>query len=223
MAQGKLIVLEGIDGSGKSTQFKRLCARLEAENVPFHRVIFPRYGEPSSALLTMYLNGVFGKNPRDVNAYAASTFYGVDRFASFRMDWGEYYKGGGLILSDRYTTSNAVHQGAKVPEPELGAFLDWLYDFEFRILELPRPDLVLYMDIDLASAERQMRARESETRTAADIHEADLDYLRRCLWAGGAAADRFGWRRIPCVEGGKMRPVEDIHGDVFRVVQTVLR
>jgi len=222
MAAGKLIVLEGIDGSGKSTQFKRLCARLEAENEPFHKIIFPRYAEPSSALLKMYLNGEFGKNPQDVNAYAASTFYGVDRFASFRMDWGEYYKNGGLILSDRYTTSNAVHQGAKVPEAELGAFLDWLYDFEFRILELPRPGLVLYMDIDLEIAERQMRARESATHTAADIHEADLDYLRRCLRAGAAAAERFGWRRVPCVENGAMRPVEDIHEDVFRAVQTML-
>ncbi|MCL2343669.1 MAG: thymidylate kinase [Firmicutes bacterium] len=222
MAQGKLIVLEGIDGSGKSTQFKRLCARLEAESLPFHRIIFPRYGEASSALLTMYLNGAFGKNPQDVNAYAASTFYGVDRFASFRMDWGACYKAGGLILSDRYTTSNAVHQGAKVPEAGLGDFLDWLYDFEFRILELPRPDLVLYMDVDVETAGRQMRVRETETHTAADIHEADPDYLRRCLRAGGAAADRFGWWRIPCVAAGAMRPVEEIHGDIFCAVSELL-
>ena len=222
MGQGKLIVLEGIDGSGKSTQFRRLCSRLEAGGVNFHHVIFPRYTEASSSLLKMYLGGEFGKNPQDVNAYTASTFFAVDRFASLRMDWGDLYKSGSLILSDRYTTSNAVHQGAKVPPGELDAFLDWLYDFEFRILELPRPDLVLYMDIDLNTAMRQMRVRERDTNTSGDIHETDADYLSRCLAAASLAASRFGWYRVPCVENGSIRTVEAIHEDVFRAVSALL-
>ena len=138
--QGKLIVFEGTDGSGKSTQFRLLCERtLEREGRPFRRLIFPQYQEPSSALLQMYLNGEFGPHPSDVNPYAASTFYAVDRYASWKKVWGEYYRGGGLVLSDRYTTSNAVHQACKLPEPEWEGFFQWLYDFEYGKLGLPRP------------------------------------------------------------------------------------
>lgn len=220
--QGKLIVMEGIDGSGKSTQYKKLCEALRAEQIPFHRVIFPRYSEASSALLKMYLRGEFGKKPEDVNARAASTLYAVDRFASFRMDWGDTYTNGGLILSDRYTTSNAVHQGSKLPPSERDEYFDWLYDFEFNILELPRPDLVLYMDIDLATAVRQMRGREAETGTSADIHEADAAYLEKCLVAGQAAAARYGWTKIPCVRDGEMRPPDDIQEEILRAVKAAL-
>ena len=220
--QGKLIVFEGIDGSGKSTQFKLLCDRLDAEGVPFHKIVFPRYSEPSSAMVRAYLNGDFGKNPADVNAYAASTFYGVDRFASFRLDWGEIYRGGGLILSDRYTTSNAVHQGSKLPENQLDTYFDWLYDFEYRILELPQPDLVIYMDIDLDTCLAQMRERQSVTNTTGDIHETDTVYLSKCLRAGNAAAAHYGWHRIRCLENGAMRPMDAIHEDIYSLVKGVL-
>ena len=131
MAKGKLIVLEGIDGSGKSAQYRRLCARFDEMGMAYHHIVFPRYDQESSALIRMYLNGAFGAHPSDVNAYAASTFFAVDRYASYRTDWGEIYENGGLILSDRYTTSNAIHQGSKLPEAELPAFFDWLYDLEY--------------------------------------------------------------------------------------------
>ena len=150
--KGKLIVFEGIDGSGKSTQFKLLTERLEKDGLPFRKLVFPRYKESSSSLLRSYLAGEFGSKPNDVNAFAASTFFFVDRFASYKTDWGEFYNNGGLIICDRYTTSNAIHQGSKLPENELNAFLDWLYDFEFRLMELPRPDVVLYMNIDLETS-----------------------------------------------------------------------
>lgn len=222
MMQGRLIVMEGIDGSGKSTQFKKLCDRLTAENIDFHRVIFPRYSEPSSALLTMYLNGDFGRNPSDVNACAASALYAVDRFASFRMDWGDIYKSGGLILADRYTTSNAVHQGAKLTGDERVQFFDWLYDFEYNKLELPTPDLVLYMDIDLETALNQMTLRQTETNTSGDIHETDAEYLSCCIKTGSAAAEHYGWKRVSCLENKKMRSVEAIHEDVFELIKGVL-
>ena len=187
MAKGKLIVLEGIDGSGKSAQYRRLCARFDGMGMAYHHIVFPRYDQESSALIRMYLNGAFGAHPSDVNAYAASTFFAVDRYASYRTDWGEIYENGGLILSDRYTTSNAIHQGAKLPENELTSFLDWLYDFEFRLMELPRPDFVLYMDIDLNSCVRQMNARQNATNTKGDIHETNSDYLAACLKVGQIA------------------------------------
>ena len=134
---GKLIVFEGTDGSGKSTQFSLLTRRLEARGVDFRTMVFPQYTEPSSALIRMYLGGEFGARPSDVNAYTASTFYAVDRFAAFRKVWGEYYRNGGLMLSDRYTTSNAVHQASKEPEQDREKFFAWLYDLEYRHMGLP--------------------------------------------------------------------------------------
>ncbi|MEG0876652.1 MAG: deoxynucleoside kinase [Oscillospiraceae bacterium] len=222
MMQGKLIVLEGIDGSGKSTQYKLLTDRLEKEGLPFRRVVFPRYKESSSALLRSYLSGEFGSEPSDVNAFAASTFFFVDRFASYKTDWGEFYRNGGTVICDRYTTSNAIHQGAKLPEGEQPQFLDWLYDFEFRLMELPRPDVVLYMDIDLATCLRQMREREARTDTAADIHETHGDYLAACLKTGAVAAERLGWQKIRCLENGSMRSVSAIHEDIYSSIKAVL-
>ena len=149
--KGTLIVFEGTDGSGKSTQFKLLCDRLQSQKTQFRRLVFPQYSEPSSALLRMYLGGEFGSHPSDVNAYAASTFYAVDRYAAWKKVWGSDYEAGELILSDRYTTSNAVHQGGKLPDAEQPAFFDWLSDFEYCKLGLPQPDVVIYLDIDRKS------------------------------------------------------------------------
>lgn len=221
--KGKLIVFEGIDGSGKSTQFKLLTERLEKEGLPFHKLVFPRYKESSSSLLRSYLSGDFGSKPSDVNAYAASTFFFVDRFASYKTDWGEFYDNGGLIICDRYTTSNAIHQGAKLPENELNNFLDWLYDFEFRLMELPRPDVVLYMNVDLETSLRQMKARQSATNTKGDIHETDSDYLAACLRTGKIAAERLGWNKVECLRQGAMRGVTDIHEEIYNTVKGVLR
>ena len=218
MMQGKLIVLEGIDGSGKSTQYRLLCERLAAEGRDLRRVTFPRYAEESSALIRAYLGGQFGDKPGDVNAYAASTFYAVDRFASYRTDWGDYYKQGGLVLCDRYTTSNACHQGAKLPPEDRQRYLDWLYDFEFGKIGLPAPDLVLYLDVDIAASRRQMAQRQSATNTEADIHEKDFDYLAACLEAGRYAADHYVWQRIRCMSGEAMRTVEDIHSEIYAAV-----
>ena len=222
MMQGKLIVMEGIDGSGKSTQYRKLCERLTADGTAFRHIVFPRYNEESSALIRAYLGGQFGDRPGDVNAYAATTFFAVDRFASYKTDWGAYYQSGGLVLSDRYTTSNACHQGSKVPEEERQHYLDWLYDFEFRVMELPKPDLVIYLDIDVETARRQMEQRQNATDTKADIHEKDFQYLAECLTAGHYAADHYGWTRIRCVEQGQMRSIEAIHEDVYRAVKAAL-
>lgn len=215
MMQGKLIVIEGIDGSGKSTQYKLLCQRLEKEGYNFRKIVFPRYDKESSALIREYLGGGFGSQPGDVNAYAASTFYAVDRFASFKTDWGEYYKNGGLVLSDRYTTSNACHQGSKLSGEARREYLKWLRDFEFRLLELPEPDSVIYLNIELDISRRQMDKRQSSTNTSADIHEKDFDYLRACLDAGREAAKMYDWKLIDCVQNGNMRSIQDIHEQIY--------
>ena len=222
MAKGKLIVLEGIDGSGKSAQYRRLCARFDEMGMAYHHIVFPRYDQESSALIRMYLNGAFGAHPSDVNAYAASTFFAVDRYASYRTDWGEIYENGGLILSDRYTTSNAIHQGSKLPEAELPAFFDWLYDLEYGKMGLPRPDLVLYLDVDLPTSLKRMQHRQEKHNTKADIHEKDEAYLRRCRENAAYVVARCGWTRIDCAKDGAPRLINDIHREVMACVADLI-
>ena len=219
---GKLIVFEGTDGSGKSTQFELLANRLEAEQIGFQRLRFPQYEEPSSALIRMYLGGAFGDDPEAVNAYAASTFYAVDRYASYQRVWKDYYQGGGLVVSDRYTTSNAVHQGSKVPEGERAEFFRWLYDLEYDRMGLPRPDLVVLLDMPVELSEQLMRKREQSTGTHADIHERDEDYLKKCRDVALHAAKYYGWRTVSCAKDGAIRGVEDIHEEVYAIVKSCL-
>ena len=219
---GKLIVIEGTDGSGKSTQFRLMSERLSQEGKEFKHIVFPRYSEESSALIRMYLGGQFGSKPSDVNAYAASAFYAVDRFASYKMDWGKWYEEGGLILSDRYTTSNAVHQTSKVPQNEQEAYLHWLYDFEYDKLGLPRPDLTIYLDVPTDFTEKMLRSREASTNTQADIHEQDTAYLATCRKCGRSAAAYYGWTVIHCVKDGAMRSIEDIHEEIYQHVKACL-
>ena len=219
---GKLIVIEGTDGSGKSTQFRLLTDKMKEANVDFRNLVFPRYSEESSALIRMYLGGEFGTKPSDVNAYAASAFYAVDRYASYKQDWGQWYEDGGLILSDRYTTSNAVHQTSKEPEANRAEFLRWLYEFEYDKLGLPRPDIVIYLDVPTDFTEKLMRHREQDTGTTADIHEKDLAYLATCRQIGRTAAEYYGWTVIQCVKDGQMRTIEDIHQEIYAHVMNCL-
>ena len=212
---GKLIVFEGIDGSGKSTQYKLLCQRLKEDGVSFRNIVFPQYAEETSALIRMYLSGKFGSNPGDVNAYAASTFYAVDRYASYKTHWGAYYEDGGLLLSDRYTTSNAVHQGCKVALEDRGKYFAWLDEFEHGLMELPRPDLVFYMDISAENSQKRLRQREADTNTKADIHEKNAAYLAACAECSHAAADFFGWRRIACFDGERARTPEERSDEIY--------
>ena len=219
---GKLIVIEGTDGSGKSTQFRLLTEAVEQAGYEFRKLVFPQYKEESSALIRMYLGGEFGDKPSDVNAYAASAFYAVDRYASYKKVWGQWYEEGGLVLSDRYTTSNAVHQASKEPEAGRAEFLRWLYEFEYDKLGLPRPDLTIYLDVPTAYTEQLMRAREAATGTSADIHEQDLGYLATCRQMGRTAAEYYGWTVIHCVRDGKMRSIEEIHEEILGRVMACL-
>ena len=219
---GKLIVIEGTDGSGKSTQFRKLWEHLQADGIPFQHIVFPQYQEDSSALIRMYLGGRFGEKPSDVNAYAASSFFAVDRYASYKMNWGQWYEAGGLVLSDRYTTSNAVHQASKEPEEAREQFLHWLYDFEYDKLGLPRPDLTIYLDVPTDFTEKLLRHREQDTNTTADIHEKDMQYLATCRKVGRKAAQYYGWTVIQCVRDGVMRSIEDIHEEIYHHVKKCL-
>lgn len=219
---GKLIVLEGTDGCGKSTQLRRLCDRLTQEGIPFRMVEFPRYTSLSSGPIRMYLNGDFGTSPSDVNPYAASSFYAVDRYASYKEDWQEWYQNGGLVVCGRYTTSNAIHQASKLPDAEQEDFFRWLYHFEFDQLELPKPDLVLYLDLPIGMTVELMRSREAATNTSADIHERDNSYLANCRLSAQKAAQTLGWTKVLCANDTGLRSIEDIHNELWTRVQALL-
>ena len=219
---GRLIVFEGTDGSGKATQSRLLCEHLKRENIPYKNINFPRYGQPSAAMVQEYLDGRLGSHPGDVNAYAASLMFSMDRYASYKQDWGPFYEAGGLVIADRYTTSNAVHQASKLPEGERKAFLDWLFDTEYRLLELPKPDLVIYLDMPTEITEKMMRRREAATGTHADIHEQDEAYLKSCRDAAREIVRDCGWTVIRCARDDAPRTVEDIHDEVYRTVRALL-
>ncbi len=211
MNKGKLIVIEGSDGSGKATQTKKLFERLTAEGHKVRQVSFPDYDSPASSPVKMYLNGDFGKHADDVDAYAASTFYAVDRYASFKMHWKAAYDDGEIILADRYTTSNMVHQAVKIVDNvERDNFLDWLDDFEYIKLKLPRPDLVIFLDMPPKISEKLISERNHS-----DIHEKDFEYLHRCYDSYQNLAQKLHWYTIKCSAGNQPRTVEDIHKDIF--------
>ena len=219
MKRGKLIVIEAGDGSGKATQTKALYEHLKRDGKSVHRISFPDYASDSSALVKMYLNGSFGGHAEDVNAYAASTFYAADRYASYRMKWKSLYEAGDIILADRYTTSNMVHQAVKLTDAaERGAFLDWLWDFEFGKLGLPVPDLVVFLDMPPEISDRLIAERAEEKAQAKDIHEKDAEYLHRCHAAYLELAAKYGWRRVACAKDGAIRGIEEIHQDVYQEV-----
>lgn len=219
---GKLIVFEGTDGSGKATQTALLCRELESRGVPFRKLEFPRYKEESSALLRLYLSGAFGTDPGGRQCLCRRHVFLRGPLRLLQAGLGRLVPAGGLVIADRYTTSNAVHQTSKLPPQERQAFLDWLFDFEYRKLGLPEPDRVLYLDVPTELSEQMMRRREQLTHTAADIHERDEAYLRSCRESAAMVVDYGGWSRIDCARDGQVRSVDDIHREVMERLRDLL-
>lgn len=215
---GRLIVLEGVDGTGKTTQFELLCAYLRERGIPHRELSYPDYVDESSTLVRMYLSGAFGSDPDAVSPYAASAFYACDRYASFIRYWKEDYQKGVLCLSCRYATSNAVHQGAKLPADARAAYYAWLSDFEYRKMGIPEPSRVILLDMAAETALANIRARAS----GRDIHEADEAYLRRAAESAHMAAAYYGWRTVACSENGKMRERDAILGDILGQIRDLL-
>ena len=222
--KGKLIIIEAGDGSGKATQTEKLYQRLVLENFKVKKIEFPNYASPSSALVKMYLNGEFGTDPDTISPYIASSFYTVDRYASFKKDWEEFYNQGGIILSDRYTTSNMVHQTAKiVHESERDKFLDWLYDFEYNIFGLPIPDYVIFLDMppEFSFGLISKRAGKSSD-VQKDIHEADEQYQIKSYNSANVIASKYNWQKISCVSNDCLKTIQEIHDEVYKLVKDEL-
>ena len=226
MSKGKLIVLEGLDGSGKATQAKLLEAHLKEQGFSVREITFPNYESDSSALVKMYLAGQFGQHPDDVNAYAASSFYAVDRYASYKTDWGRFYEEGGVVIADRYTTSNAVHQCSKLPPMHWDGFLNWLFDFEYKKFGIPAPDAVIYLAVDPEVSQRLITERYHGDESKKDIQEKDTEYMARSRAAAEYCARTLGWHRIECTveaNGAKsMRSVEDINAEILAKLNSIL-
>ncbi len=219
---GKLIVIEGLDGSGKSTQIERLIDRLNDKNITFKQIKLPDYESDSSAVVKMYLNGEFGKNPDDVNAYAASAFYTVDRFANYKTKWKEDYDNGVLILADRYTASNAYHQATKLPEEEWDSFFEWLSDFEYKKIGVPEPDAVIYLDMPVEISQKMMTGRYNGDENKKDIHEKNISYLNKCRVAAKHASAKLGWYLIDCSDGENPRSIESISSEIYEIIEKLL-
>lgn len=216
---GRLIVVDGLDGCGKSTQLERLDAYFRQSGIPYKQISFPDYQNPSSALVKLYLDGSLGRHPSDVNAYASSSFYAVDRYASFKQFWQTEYDRGDLIVAARYVTSNAIHQMSKLPREEWDAYLDWLQEFEYDRLGLPRPNSVVFLDMPPEVADKLVMSRYAGDAAKKDIHERDAAYLTACRPAALYVAERWGWHVIRCAADGEPRRIEDITADILRAVK----
>lgn len=212
---GKLIVIEGLDGSGKATQAELLATRLRGEGMEISRLRFPRYEEDSSLFVRMYLKGEFGDKPEDVNCYAASMLYAADRYISFKKHWGEEYARGKVFIADRYTTSNAVHQMSKLKKEEWDDYLVWLRDFEYTKLAIPPPDMVFYLDIPPDVSESLMVNRYDGDREKMDIHERDMEFQRKSREAALYCGGKEGWMIIGCCENSQIRNKEEIAGEIY--------
>ncbi|WP_173680682.1 dTMP kinase [Clostridium tetanomorphum] len=221
MKKGKLIVLEACDGSGKATQTKKLYERLICDGHKVLKIEYPDYKSDSSALIKMYLNGEFGDKPEDVNAYAASTFYAVDRYASFKKAWKKFYDNGGIILADRYTTSNMVHQAAKINnDEEKNKFLNWLWDLEFNLMGLPIPDAVVFLNMPPEYSRKLINNRKNKFtgEEEKDIHEKNEEYLIHSYKNACSIADKYNWIKIDCVFNEKIKSIEEIHEDIYEAI-----
>ena len=218
----KMIVIDGLDGSGKSTQEELLREKLAQSGLKINFIKLPNYDDPACELVKMYLAGRFGKNPEDVNAYAASSFFAVDRYVSYNCYWKEKYLSGEIFLADRYTTSNAYHQLTKTPESEWDAYLEWLEDFEYNKLGIPKPDAVIYLDMPIEVSQKLMTGRYNGDESKKDIHEKNTEYLNNCRKAADYSCTKLGWSRIICAENGEPLSVEVISDKVFEAVSAAL-
>lgn len=220
--EGKLIVLEAPDGSGKATQTERLYNRLIEDGYKVLKVEYPDYNSNSSALIKMYLNGEFGDKPDDVNAYAASTFFAVDRFASFKKNWSSFYQNGGIVLADRYTTSNMVHQASKIENMiEKKKFLDWLWDLEFNLMGLPIPDATIFLDLPPKYSKNLIENRKNKFtgKEEKDIHERNEDYLSTSYNNAVDIAEEYDWIKINCIKEGNIKNINEIHEEIYNVLK----
>ncbi len=221
---GKLIVIEGVDSSGKETQTKLLFEKLASKGLCVKKISFPDYESNFCVPVKAYLSGELGDNPEDVSAYAASSFYAIDRYASYKKDWGKFYEDGGVIICDRYVSSNIIHQAMKI-KGDKTEFIEWLSDYEYEKLGLPVPDSVIFLDMPPEAAQFLMKNRANKITGEAqkDIHEKNADYLNAAYNNAVEVAQKCGWHRVVCARGLDIRTIEDIHNEIVEIAEEALK
>lgn len=222
MKKSKLIVIDGLDGSGKTTQLKIAQDYLTKHGYNVKTISFPDYKSESSALVRMYLKGEFSSDPNDVNAYAASSFYAVDRYASYIKHWKDDYNNGCVILAARYVSSNALHQMSKLKPSEWNSYLNWLYDYEYEKLGLPRPDKIVFLDMPIEVSQRLLSLRYNGDESKKDIHESRMSYLLNCRKAALYAAKKLSWNVINCSNNGNPLSIQEISDKVLKEIIEVI-
>ena len=223
---GKFIAIDGVDASGKQTHTELLAEYFTSSGYKVRRLSFPMYDSESSALVKMYLSGKLGKNAQDIDAYSASTFYAADRFATYKCDWHtDYEDKDTLIIADRYVSSNMIHQACKIKEEkERNEFLQWINDFEFGLLKLPKPNLVVFLDMPVEASQKLANARKDlKAGTKKDIHENDKNHLTDAYNAGIGVCEKFGWCKVNCVDGEQIKSIEEIHSEIMEKVFEMLK
>lgn len=219
---GKLFVIDGTDGSGKQTQLGELKNRLNKEKIDYRVVSFPNYDSKTSTLVKMYLSGEFGTNSKEISPYIASTFYAADRYATYQTELKEYYENGGLILADRYTTSNMIHQAGKIKDKkERDKFLKWLWDFEFNLYKLPIPTEVFFLNMPVEKSLELIANRDNKFTHSSkkDIHERDKNHLIDAYSAACDVAKDYNWYEVKCVKDDRIRTIEDIHEEIYNEIK----
>ena len=225
MKKYKLVVIEGVDSSGKETQTMRLFDNIKSTGLKTEKICFPNYDSDTSSLVKMYLGGKFGTNAGDINPYMASAFFAVDRVGSMKCEWQERLNNADVVIADRYVTSNMIHQASKIDnEEEKEAFLNWIYDFEYEKMELPKPDLIIFLDMPVKHAMELMKNRPNkiDSSKTKDIHESDSGHLNRSYANAVSVAQKYGWHRISCVRDDKIRTIEDISEEIFEEFKKIL-
>ena len=218
----KLIIVEGLDGSGKSTQVALIEKYFNENSIKYKKIKLPDYDSPSSILVKMYLGGEFGKSANDVNAYAAGAFYAVDRFASYKLDWGNDYESGTVILADRYATSNSIYQMEKIPKNKWDEYLAWSADFEYNKIGIPKPDKVIYLDMPVEISQKLMTQRYNGDEGKKDVHEANVAFLNKCRESALYAAEKQNWDVISCSNGINPYSIEEIHNKIIDLLKEEL-
>jgi len=222
---GRVIAIEGVDASGKETQSKILYKRLKEEGKNVIRISFPDYASDSSALVKMYLSGAFGEDPSDVTPYVASTFYAADRFASFKTKWKSHYESGGIVIADRYATANMIHQASKIDSiEEKEIFLSWLWQLEFEIYKIPKPDMVFFLNMPPDVSHRLMQSRQNKItgEQEKDIHEKDQRYLAKSYENAHFISERYHWHVIDCAPDNQLKSIEEIHAQLYNTLKSKL-
>ncbi len=220
---GLFIDLEGLDGCGKTTQTELLCKRFEKENIKYKKIKLPDYDSDSSILVRKYLNGDFGKNANDVNAFAASVLFAADRFASYTEKWKKDYLDGTLIFSDRYTPANALYQMTKLEPEEWDSYLEWLFDFEYNKIGIPEPTMVVFLDMPVEVSQKLMTSRYNGDESKKDVHECNVEFLHKCRESALYACKKYGWKVISCAENGELLSIDTINDKIYEAIKPILK